>query len=1022
MKTRFVVASWLVAASVLAADWSPKVAAFSATCNGAPVAGETLKSGDKVSVTLTPPDVPESLGISFSVVERDKYGRVKGRGEAFEFDGMPIHFAKDRDANVWRAEFTVPPAEKARTVAKGNLMIGVLRYGADTHFDGRESFAVPFSFDLAEGVTAPAPTSLRIYDFGPDGSAVYRGAAAVSRTVTPKELKWISKPSHWEKAVFSNLDALMHDWAARNGGGAPIAFRLALPTGKWRVAAGFGGFGRDCWANSAYQPAMFEFSANDKVVCSRAGGEKERFAFREHEAEPDEDLYETYVRPIVPETRFDVDSDGAGVEFRMTCATPQKKMAIDYLAVWPADDRAAEAQFDSVLERRKMRFYEIANEKPATDRCGQMKKEVYVKERERVVSSGPLFAALANPYDWVLPTMRPPETAPSMTVKAARGEKCCGALMFRGDSDEASVLAVVKGFPAWANAKAYRLMNYRFVGGYSYLHYVAPNHLMPGPRAVKKGVNYSWLVRFEIPEDAPAGTYRGEVELTGGAERRTLPAELVVYDATLPKLDDYRIGLMGQGDGEEWQMRFAKKELGATTVHLRGGRLNGAKFERDANGRIVRCLSVGWNTPEEMDRRFKTYAKVGFPCKVPYCGPSIVDMHGAFPIEGMKPFTPGWNEAAECVLKTVLAIARSNGCESVALDVGGEIGHDAHRPDPQAVEDAVRFLKFAKSVVPGIEYTWRCNCIDSTTNFWPLLDYACVRGNSWKWADAEGDFGKRKLVGVYSQGGRFMNGVSGWYHGAKGSFREWVVWGHGLEFNEFLCQGACGCAGHVEGMFGPESEGGYTLTQRGEAWRAGIDDIRYLKFLENAIAASPDCATKDEARKFLGFVRDSVRNAWAFCRFCALSGPGWQMGCNDWPYLRIDLMRDVCIRFAAALKNGEPVDLPPFPSLPEVDEKTWLALDDGPLALAGSVGVDGAVRVPKGIRADEVSLTLSGEGVTRQISLVPQAFRQRKLYYIPGTVPLTFTVPAADLKPGNYALMFSHGSTPLSVARFVLAP
>ena len=994
----------------MAGDWDAKVASFAAARDGKPLpATETLRSGDRLEIVLAPPDEPESLMLTFFTLDRT--GRKPVR-KVFEFDDMPIKFTKDRGKNLWRAAFDVPRTEKAADLKKGDFSFDVTRYGADTHFDGQTTIAVPFAVSFAEGAGSVRKSALRLYDFGPNDAAVYRGAEAVSPASTPEGFKWLAGPNRWEKANFGVLDPLMHDWAGRDGGMAPMRFRLDLPAGKWKAAAGFGGFGQLCWRNGDYQPASFVFSVDGQTVCTRISDERKRFAYRAHEADPDEDIYATYIRPIIPERRFDIVTDGKGVEFSLVCTNVGKKAVIDYLAVWPADDAAAEEQYDAILERRRARFNSIVQEDPAVDHYSFISRDRYAKERERIAADVPFLAALENPYDWVVPTLAPPSAEPVVTVKAARGEKTCGAFVFRSDRDEASVTASVRGFPDWAHAKVYKVMNYRFIRGGNHHHYIAPNHLMPGPRKVRKGLNYMWYVRVDIADDAPAGTWRGEVELQCGDRCRRIPAELTVYDVTLPKLDDYRIGLMGAGDGTREQMLFAKNELGATTVHLSNGRLNGAKLKRDASGKIIGCENIGWCTVEDLDRRFKTYAEVGFPCKVPYCGPSIIDRHDAYPIEGMKPFSPEWTEGLKVVLRTILAVARSNGCESVSMDLGGELGHDAHRPDPDAVKAVVRFLKLAKELEPGIEYTWRCNCMDSTTNFYPLLDYACIRGNSWKWVDRESDFGKKKRIGVYSQGGRFMNGVSAWYHGAKGSFREWVSWSHALEFNEFLCQGACGCAGHIESMVGPKAEGGYTLSQRGEAWRAGIDDIRYLKLLENALAAAPDGAAKTQAQAFLAYLHDAVRNSWAFCGFCAFGGPGRQDGGNDWPYLRQDVMRDLCVRLTAALSANAAADLPGFPVLPEVDRRTFLAFDDGPLDYAHKRRIGGQVLIPKDFRSEKPVLTLSGEGLAaRTLELKPRGVRTRQLYYMPSGRSMEFAIDGADLGPGNYELTLRIGET-----------
>ena len=985
----------------VAFGWTSDIASYSAARDGSPVpSGGTLESGDCVEIVLTPPDEPESVFLTFFAVNRSAATPVR---QVFEFDGMPVRFVRDLDANVWRATFVVPVSAEAREIALGDFSFDVMRYGADTHFDGEDSFTVPFALSLREGQSPGPTTALRVYDFGPADGAVLQGATAVTPSSRPAELTWVAGPQRWEKAVFGILDPLMHDWAAFDGGTRSIRFRLALPAGRWKAAAGFGGFGVQCWLNGTYQPPSFRFSAAGATVLERTGSETDRFRFREHEAEPDEDVYANYILPVLPETRFDVESDGSGVEFSLVCTNTGVKAAIDYLAVWPADDTAAAEQFDAILERRRARFNSLAAETYATDRYSLVGRSRFEAERNRIAEKVPFLAALDNPHDWVPPAAEPDGLEGALCVRAARGEKTGGAFVYRPDEDAASAVAVLRGFPDWARAKVYRLMNYRFIRGSSHENYIATNHLLEGPRPMKRGVNYTWYVRFDIPGDAPAGTWRGTVEVRYGSVVRALPAELVVYDVTLPKLDDCRIGLMGGGDGDEAQMRFAKEELGATTVHICNGRLNGAKLVRDAQGRIVGCSNIGGCSVEELDRRFKTYAKVGFPCKVPYCGPSCGG--GAYPIEDLQPFTPEWTEGLAVVLRTVLAVARSNGCESVSMDLGGEIGHDAKQPDPETVKAVVRYLKLAKELEPGIEYTWRCNCIDSTTNFYPLLDYACIRGNSWNWVDRESDWGRNKRIGVYSMGGRFMNGVSAWYHGAKGSFREWLAWSHALEFNEFFCQGACGGMGHSEGMMGLKSEGGYTLTQRTEAWRAGIDDLRYLRLLDETLASAPEGAEKERMRAFRSFVRDAVRNSWVFCRFSAMGGPGRGDGGNDWPYLRMDIVREAIVRFVMAARKGEPADLPEFPSLPTVDTTTYLALDDGPLNYAGSRHIGGQLFLPSAVAKHPVTLTLTGGDIAPvALGLDTRGFRLRQVYYLSGTVNKVFALDAADLKPGTYEL------------------
>ena len=968
-----------------------------------------LKSGDAVTITVTPPDVPESLGLSFARALY-KNGRRTGKRQVVEFEGMPIKLVRESEgANVWTASFTVPFMPQAEELPAGDFFVSIVRYGKDTHYDGTDAFAFPQTVSFAAGENAAARTSLRIFDFGSEDAAVYFGAEPVTPSATPEGFVWTRKPQKWEKGRILQLDSLMHDWVASTTH-VPIAFKLKVPDGKWRIAAGFGALGHDCWANRSYLPVAVEFSVNGAKVYERAGDERAAYALRDHEALPGEDLYGTYVEPVLAETELTAEPKDGELKFNVVSHQAGKFGTLVYLALWPADDAEAAERFAAVKARRRLSFENFVREIPPTDRYGVSPFSEYRAIAAEEAKKTPFIAALQNPYDWVLPEGELPETVPTMKVAAAKGERICGGVVLRSDVDLKDVVAKVEGFPAEVKVTPYKLMYFRFVGGVNRTHWIGPNHLLEGPRDVRKGLAYPWLVRFVVPQDAAAGTWRGRVVLSSGDWRREIPAELTVRPFRLPALSDYRIAAMGgdQGmEGTEESMRFARDELGCTTMHLFNRRLNQTRFRRDASGKIVGLDLICGLTPEEMDRRFKTYRACGFSCKAPYCGPQAVGMNkGIIPCGDVQPHSPEWETALKLVHDAILAIARSNGCETVTVDLGGEIGHDQRLPRPQDVAAVVDYCLTLKRLCPDILLTWRCNCIDSTRSFYGVLDVVGVRGKpSWDYVDDIGEFSARKPTYVYSQSGRFQNGIGGWYHGATGSFREWNCWRHDFEFDDFVCQGCCGTQNHTEAMPGPRAEGCYTLTQRGEAFRAGSDDIRYLRLLEQLIAAKETdpsaAATVAAAKRFRAFVRRAAGNAQVYYAVNDYGGPFRQDGGNDWPYLRLDLMREMIARYVAALRGGGAVDAPAF-ELPVIGER-WLNLDDGPLAAANGGKLGGAFTVLRGFKGVSEVL-LEGNGVKRTLPSVREPARYVKHYWKDDSFFRNFTVDTADLGPGVYTL------------------
>jgi len=184
-----------------------------------------------------------------------------------------------------------------------------------------------------------------------------------------------------------------------------------------------------------------------------------------------------------------------------------------------------------------------------------------------------------------------------------------------------------------------------------------------------------------------------------------------------------------------------------------------------------------------------------------------------------------------------------------------------------------------------------------------------VRGpGSWPVSDRQSDYGKNKHLYTYSIEGRFRNGLHSWAHGAKGNLREWLVFHHQIEYNDFLtCCGYCGGTFHFEAM--PAPGGKFLPTVRSDAFRASVIDRQYLRMLENAVKKSGNVPAKANAEAFLSILRNRAL-AWK-----EAAGIDWMSANNPWPGIRLDLMREIIVMLCDELKSGKNT-LPRFTAMP----------------------------------------------------------------------------------------------------------
>ncbi|HCG24452.1 MAG TPA: hypothetical protein DE060_19580 [Lentisphaeria bacterium] len=706
----------------------------------------------------------------------------------------------------------------------------------------------------------------------------------------------------FENAVLRQLDALSHDWAVADKG-RPLEMAVRLPEGKYKVVTGIGAAGVHCWLNHLYQPMSALVEVNGKKVFSRIADEqRDRFRMLKHDASPEDDLYELYVKPFLHDVMTEAETVNG--EIRVTVTAPEvRKVPLNYLLIYPVNDPECGKLLERMLENRKLKFQESWRDVSPVE--ADIRNPLSADSSILYKNNAPVLFARENPYEYIFRQTLPlvSEIGVPLKIIATPGELASGAFLLRSPADLKNVTLELRGFPDFLRGNLFAIMNYHHTHAFTKRHWIAPNHLLPvKARDIPANQSFGYLLRFRLPETASPGIYRGTVRaVASSGERMELPVELHIPPFQLPVLEDHLIAMLGgQNDMAEVQMRFSRDELECTTAtRMYSWPYVGSRFIIDQEGRIVDFEKIGGASKKEIDAWFKLYRRIGFPVKTPFV--SLMGMGYVQPLAfgSYKAFSEEYRQAVKAAYGKILEIARNNGCESVVLDLGGEMGHDTKVPAQKTLDDAVTLFRMIKRDIPDIMTSYRANCYASVENFAPVLDVMGVRGSrSWEYSDRITDSGRKKHIYTYSVSGRFLNGLHSWSHGARGNLREWLTWSHCIEYNDFFCQGACGGTAHFEAMQGPEKS--LIPTLRSEAFRASVVDRRYLRLLENAVEKAPASEAKTNAENFLALLRD-IGNV----ERDISAGIPCRNGDNPWNGVRLDLVREICLHLTSGLRGKD---------------------------------------------------------------------------------------------------------------------
>ncbi len=862
---------------------------------------EPAVAGDTMMIEMPVSARPDNLSLSLYQINTGKDWSRRGDWETVSLAGVPVQLTVSPDnPNRYQAVFKLSPVQKGLKLAKGKLIAAINYLGADSNNRGYYYGICPYAIDIKPGESQATDSNLKIYDFGPVGGPAAPGAIVINQKMTHPSFRWVRAPYKYVDGFRKTLDPLMMDWAEISKGRF-ADMTIKVKPGKYKVVVGLGGANTMCWLNQTYRPLQTKVSVNGKQICEFKGEEKERFSLMDKAAKLSDDLYDTYIAPYLHDIETETDCPQGKLQIRVAAAS--RAVPLNYVAVYPAEDKTAAQQIKKMQSDRKNIFLEYW--KDATPSA----KELANLLTADLNSDGGDFGLFAreNPYEYIFFGTLPnaAEVNVPLRLLAAPGQSAEGVVLLRTFKELKNTTAKLElnGFP---DASVSFIMPFRFAGYSTRQYFVGPNHYMPaGTRDLEAGKSYGYRLGLKVPQDMKQGLYKGQIVFTGNGQSRSIPVEIRVTGNALPELSDHLIAMLGV-DGSLSAMKFCREYLGCNTVSLMCTWTRFTKFKKDAAGGPESIIQVGGKTPEQIKAWAETYKKAGFPVKTPFVSFQSATSNLTHYAQGpYKLHTPEYNKGLKLSYELFRDILiQHGGCTGIIADLGGEMGHDTKIPK-QSLMDAAKEVFKQVSAIPNVRASYRCNCYATVEQFNPYLQVQGVRGaQSWEVADKITDYGKKKFIYTYSVEGRFLNGVHSWAHGAKGNLREWLVFKHQLEYNEFLtCCGHCGGTFHFESMPAPGNQ--YVPTVRSDAFRASVIDRQYLRMLTDAMKKSTNREARDNAQAFLDLLK-----ARAF-EWTPIHGVIWQNANNPWPGIRLDLMREIIVQLCDEL-NNRPKTLPRF--------------------------------------------------------------------------------------------------------------
>ncbi|MBR4663069.1 MAG: hypothetical protein IKO93_04265, partial [Lentisphaeria bacterium] len=699
-------------------------------------------AGDTVTIEMQVKDKPDNLSLYLYQINDGKNWAYRGRFEAVTLPGVPIELKATDIPNRYRASFKLQKTAKELKIKGGKLVAAINYLGADSNNRGYYYGICSNPIELEGGTAETVSSALQVFDFGPPSGAVAPDALAVNQNAGGKTFRWLKKPASFQNGFRKTLDPLMMDWAEIK----PKTFaemQIAVKPGKYNVTVGMGGANTMCWLHQFCRPMQADVFINGKKMWQFKEQDETRFALMHREARMSDRLFDLYMAPHLKDLTTEADCPDGKLRIKVA-AGPKTSVPLNYLAVYPADDNEAGARLKRMQAARRQVFKEFWHDTTPSE-----KMLISALSLKKYEPDGKDFAVFArsNPYEYIYLKTRPliSEANVPLRILTAPGQYAVGAAMLHtfAPLKKAEVKLDLPDFPG---SSVSFIMPFRFTSYTTRSHFIAPNHYVPmGSRDLEKDQSYGFRVSFKTPETMKRGLYKGKLTFTGNGQSRVLPVEIRVTDGKLPELDDHLIGMFGVPRlGQEMvnAFRFCKEELGCNTVPLMCGWPYHTKFRTDANGFPVAVRQNG----EPVKNFFIAYKEAGFPIKTPVV--SLMSAQSRMVNYRQGPYKLHTKEY-EAALKLQYEFYRDYAIKyasatGIIADLGGEMGHGSNFPKQEVMDSAIEVFKQV-SRIPNVKASYRCNCSETTKQFYDHLQIQGVRDpGSWPVSDRQSNYGKNK--------------------------------------------------------------------------------------------------------------------------------------------------------------------------------------------------------------------------------------------------------------------------------------
>lgn len=705
-------------------------------------------------------------------------------------------------------------------------------------FAGQQTEPATLYFDdvrLAQSAGKLAVPGAKAFDFGTADSPVWPGFTRVTAAMAYSKEQGFG----WTTPGVEHRDRERPDDLARDfvfSGGEELAFAADLPDGDYAVWLLSGDLSDSGW--NADRSVAISVQGREVARLDRPGAslQKIRYLDRDFPSTEQKSIYDTFIAPRFTEVWAEAQVTGGQltVAFR-----PGQAASLCGLVVAPKGQ--AEALRQAVAQLNQARREQFGDDwwrevkhvdaTPApTPTAGDEKrgfllflpnsqKLIYANTQPKAEEmQGPLRAAAARgEYEPMVLAIRPLKDLAGLSVELGELKGPGGAAIAGSDVDVRMVqyhAVVTSGF-------------HHSKGG---TFACEPWFLVPR-RSIdaQAGVNRSFWLTVHVPNEAPAGPYRGDAQvLVGGTVRATVPVEFEVYPFALDYPPD-----VAYAHWWSWPEFDELLEPSLRNVYEHGERsltpsgVIRLLDQRDAQGRVQLDLS-------RADRLMKAAKAIGFTGPMPLVDLSIQGSvsgrsYSHLGLErrfGYGLDSPGYfQDVAEMCRKIQEHVGEAGWLpvlyySATELSSDESLGPRYHEKLLQAMK-SVADIKTISSInrpedletLPWLDYVMLNNAVP-------------INAQSIATVKAAGSVLWYQNVG----GNRFIEGLYLWRTGAKGHRQFWLSGYQGDPFNDFD-----GDEVDTSSFLLPSADG-WIGTVNWEWMREGVDDYRYLFTLSALIA------------------------------------------------------------------------------------------------------------------------------------------------------------------------------------------